>query len=50
MRDDEDPVLRRRAKAMRRAMTPAERRLCWALRHRLELVVEVNRDRRSVGL
>ena len=37
MRDDEDPALRRRAKAMRRDMTPAERRLWWALRHRLPL-------------
>ena len=37
MRDDEDPALRRRAKAMRRDMTPAERRLWWALRHRLAL-------------
>jgi very-short-patch-repair endonuclease len=37
MRDDQDPVLRARAKAMRRAMTEAERRLWWALRHRLAL-------------
>jgi very-short-patch-repair endonuclease len=37
MRKDEDPDLRRRAKAMRREMTPAERRLWWALRHRLPL-------------
>jgi len=37
LRDDEDPQLRRRAKAMRRAMTEPERRLWWALRHRLPL-------------
>jgi very-short-patch-repair endonuclease len=37
LRDDEDPQLRRRAKAMRRAMTEPERRLWWTLRHRLPL-------------
>jgi very-short-patch-repair endonuclease len=37
MREDEDPRLRAHAKAMRRAMTEAERRLWWALRHRLAL-------------
>ena len=37
MRDDEDPRLRRRARTMRRALTPAERSLWWTLRHRLPL-------------
>ncbi|WP_158817648.1 endonuclease domain-containing protein [Methylocapsa sp. S129] len=37
MREDEDPRLRARAKAMRREMTEPERRLWWALRHRLAL-------------
>ncbi len=35
MRDDEDPLLRRRASAMRKEPTEPERRLWWALRHRL---------------
>ncbi|MGO9755393.1 MAG: endonuclease domain-containing protein [Roseiarcus sp.] len=37
MREDVDPRLRRRAIAMRKAMTESERRLWWALRHRLAL-------------
>jgi very-short-patch-repair endonuclease len=37
MREDEDPQLRARAKSMRREMTAPERRLWWALRHRLAL-------------
>lgn len=37
MREDVDPQLRRRVIAMRKAMTEPERRLWWALRHRLSL-------------
>jgi len=37
MREDVDPQLRRRAIGMRKAMTEPERRLWWALRHRLSL-------------
>jgi len=37
MRGDVDPRLRRRAIAMRKALTEPERRLWWALRHRLSL-------------
>ena len=37
MREHVDPVLRQRAKTMRAALTEPERRLWWALRHRLAL-------------
>ena len=46
MRDGVDPTLRARAKSMRRALTEPERRLWWALRHRLPL--EATHFRRQV--
>ena len=46
MRDNVDPKLLRHAATMRKALTEPERRLWWALRHRLPL--ETTHFRRQV--